>query len=523
MINIDYLGSKLMTDVIKNIVIVGGGTAGWMVASRLSAKHQAAADSQITITLVESPTIKPVGVGEGTWPSMRSTLDAIGISEAEFIKECDATFKQGTKFNGWVTGEKNDSYYHPFVSPRDFMQTNMVPFWQQNNQSVSFADTVCTQAQACEFGLAPKQISTPEYASVNNYGYHLNAGKFADLLKKHCMSKFSVKHVLDDVIKVNSADNGDIASLATKSHGDIAGDLFIDCSGFSSILIGEHYKIPFIEKLDTLFVDTALAVQVPYENDDSPISTVTQSTATSAGWIWDIGLINRKGIGHVYSSKHITESQAEQELVNYLGKSFKDAEITKIPVKPGHRDHPWERNCVAIGLSAGFLEPLEASAIVQVELSAQWLCEQLPSTRSAMDIISKRFNEEFSYRWGKIIEFLKLHYVLSQRTEDFWIENRKASSIPESLQESLALWQHQFPWKHDFTRSNEIFGSPCYQYILSGMGFTTQSSHQATMTENEIALKNMHSNAELTKKYLQHLPKHRDLLNEIRANGFQAR
>lgn len=512
-----------MTDIIKHIVIVGGGTAGWMVASRLSAKHQARPDSQVTITLIESPSIKPVGVDEGTWPSMRSTLDAIGISEAEFIKECDATFKQGSKFNGWITGMPNDSYYHPFVAPRDFMQTNMVPFWQQHCQSSSFADTVCEQSKACEQGLAPKQIFTPEYASVNNYGYHLNAGKFAELLKKHCLSKFSVKHIKDDVINVNSTETGDIASLTTKGNGDIQGDLFIDCSGFASILIGEHFQVPFIEKLDTLFVDTALAVQVPYDNEQSPISSVTQSTATSAGWIWDIGLINRKGIGHVYSSKHTTESMAEQELVNYLGKKFKGAEITKIPVKPGHRDHPWEKNCVAIGLSAGFLEPLEASAIVQVELSAQWLCEQLPSTRSVMGIISKRFNEEFSYRWGKIIEFLKLHYVLSQRTEDFWVDNRKAESIPESLQDSLELWKHQFPWKHDFTRSNEIFGSPCYQYILSGMGFKTQSSYPESASANEIAMKNMQSNAELTKRYLQHLPKHRDLLNQIREKGFQNR
>ncbi len=512
-----------MTNVIKHIVIVGGGTAGWLMAARLAAKHQAVANAEIAISLIESPSIKTVGVGEGTWPSMRNTLDAIGISEAEFITACDATFKQGTKFNAWVTGQANDSYYHPFIVPCDFAETNMLPFWQQHVKQGSFADTVCSQSQACEQGLAPKQISTPEYASVNNYGYHLNAGKFAELLKKHCTAKFSVTHILDDVIKVNSANNGDIASVTTKNNGALTGDFFIDCSGFASILIGKHYQVPFIEQLDTLFVDTALAVQVPYESDNSPISPVTQSTATSAGWIWDIGLINRKGVGHVYSSRHITESQAEQALVNYLGAQGKDAQLTKIPIKPGHRSHPWEKNCLAVGLSAGFLEPLEASAIVQVELAAQWLCEQLPTTRPAMSMIAKRFNQEFSYRWEKIIEFLKLHYVLSQRTEDFWLENRHASSIPDSLQESLALWQHQFPWKYDFTHSNEIFGSPSYQYILAGMGFKTQASYPLSQAEIDIAMKNMHNNNQLTKKYLQHLPKHRDLLNDIRAYGFQTR
>jgi len=509
-----------MENQIKNIVIVGGGTAGWMVASRLAAKHQSHAQANISITLIESASVKPVGVGEGTWPSMRNTLKSIGISEAEFIIECDATFKQGSKFNGWLTGEKSDFFYHPFELPQDFANCNLLPHWQAIGQSLSFSNAVCFQQKLCEQGLAPKQITTPEYASVANYGYHLNAAKFAILLQKHCLKKFAVKHIVDDVIKVNSAQNDDIASVTTKNNGDISGDLFIDCSGFASILLGEHFKVPFIEQHDTLFVDHALAVQLPYPDEQSPIATTTQSTAMPAGWIWDIGLQSRRGIGYVYSSSHTSEIEAEAQLMNYLGQDSAKAEITKIKIKAGHRAHPWEKNCIAIGLSAGFLEPLEASSLVQVELAADWLCQQLPATRSSMDIIAKRFNEAFTYRWARIIDFLKLHYVLSKRTDnDFWLENRQPESIPESLQESLALWQHHYPWHHDSERNNEIFSSASYQYILAGMGFNTQTKHFSSNEENALAMKNFTSNQAVTTKYLQHLPKHRQLLEQIRQHG----
>jgi len=158
--------------------------------------------------------------------------------------------------------------------------------------------------------------------------------------------------------------------------------------------------------------------------------------------------------------------------------------------------------------------------LVQVELSADWLCQQLPATRGSMDIIAKRFNEAFTYRWARIIDFLKLHYVLSKRTDnEFWLENRQPESIPESLQESLALWQHHYPWHHDSERNNEIFSSASYQYILAGMGFTTQSKYLSSNEENALAMKNFTSNQAVTTKYLQHLPQHRQLLTQIRQYG----
>ena len=229
-----------------------------------------------------------------------------------------------------VTGDEDDFYYHPLVLPQGYFDIDLFKYWQQNNQGKSFSDAVCFQEQLCEQGLAPKLITSPEYAAVANYAYHLNAGKFADFLKSHCIEKLGVEYISDHVGAVNNTASGDIASVSTKNHGDIAGDLFVDCTGFSSLLIGKHYQVPFISKKDILFIDTALAVQIPYEEGEDAIASHTISTAQDAGWIWDIGLPSRRGVGHVYSSRHTTQGEAENALRAYLKTSIgeKSQEVT---------------------------------------------------------------------------------------------------------------------------------------------------------------------------------------------------
>jgi tryptophan halogenase len=199
---------------------------------------------------------------------------------------------------------------------------------------------------------------------------------------------------------INSEDNGDIASISTDTHGEIVGDLFIDCSGSRALLLGEHYGIPLVSKSQYLFNNSALAAQVPYQNPEDPIQSATVSSAQTAGWIWDIGLPTRRGIGHIYSSDYTTEESARTELINYIAETAgkdaaADATIRKITFDPGHREKFWHKNCVAIGMSSGFIEPLEASALVLVELSAAMIAEQLPANRSIMDLVAKRFNDKF--------------------------------------------------------------------------------------------------------------------------------
>ena len=516
-----------MSGAVRNIVIVGGGSAGWLTAGVLAAEHGSRPDG-VQITLIESPDVKPVGVGEGTWPSMRDSLRRMGVSETDFIRECDVAFKQASKFVHWVTGDKGDHYYHPFSVPAGFGTVDAVPAWQARNGDSRFADVLSFQPHLCEAGRAPKQPATPEFAAVANYAYHLDAGKFGQFLQNHCTGKLGVRHVLDHVQGVIAAENGDIRALDTARGGELEGDLFIDCTGFSSMLLGGHYGVGFVSRVHQLFCDTALAVQVPYQTPQDPIASHTVSTAQRAGWVWDIGLPTRRGVGHVYSSAHSTEEQAARDLERYVKSSGGDwsavsGSVRKLSINPGHRETFWYRNCVAIGISAGFIEPLEASALALIELSAAMISDDLPATRELMDVAARRFNERASYRWGRIIDFLKLHYVLSRREDsDFWNDNRRPETIPERLRELLEIWRFRSPSRRDFHEIEEIFPAASYQYVLYGMGFRTEGSALGRRSANtRIADQAIRESAALIPKYLAGLPSNRELIEHVRRRGLQ--
>lgn len=545
---------------IRQVVILGGGSAGWLTAAVLASDHPATPDSPgLAITLIEAPNLAPIGVGEGTWPSMRETLAGIGVSESDFFQSCDAAFKQGSRFNDWQHGgnskpssARDDVYFHPFVLPQGYGETDLVAAWQARHATTPFAELASFQPHLCLHSKAPKQFTTPEFAGVANYGYHLDAGKFGQFLQRHCIERLGVKHVADEVLAVNSCENGDIASLQTRHHGAIDADLFIDCSGMRSRLLGQHYGIEWVSQRHVLFNDSALAVQMPYSAENSPVASQTTSTAQANGWIWDIGLPTRRGIGCVYSSAHGSDQQAEQALLQYIRTTQAALQPThqstrqpgqpgqpghsntplaadqieiptprKLSFEPGYRAQFWHRNCVAIGLSAGFIEPLEASALALVELSAHMLSEQMPATRAAMPIVARRFNEAFIYRWQRVIEFLKLHYVLSQRDDSaFWREQHERHSIPERLAELLTLWRHLPPSRHDFVRIEEVFPSASYQYVLYGMGFQPQPGNlPARPGQREVAEGYFREAANLAHKMLPALPSNRELLNHIARHG----
>jgi tryptophan halogenase len=512
-----------MAQRVQSIVIVGGGTAGWLTAGIIAARHQGRMKTGFSVTLVESPRIKIIGVGEGTWPTLRSSLEKMGVSETELIRHSDAAFKQGAKFAGWTTGAANDGYYHPLMVPQGFTQLNLVPHWLRDDHGQTFCEAVCPQGQICDAGLAPKTITTPEYQAVANYAYHLDAAKFAPFLQKHCTEKLGVRHVLADVQSVKQTEHGDIKSLVTEQAGEIPGDLFVDCTGFASLLLGKTLGVDFKDCSDILYCDTAMAVQVPYETPDAPMASHTISTAQSAGWIWDIGLSTRRGIGHVYSSRHSSDDEAHETLMRYIGPKHKDLSPRKIPIRTGYRETFWKNNCVAVGLAAGFLEPLESSAIVLVELSAKLIAEQMPAIREVMDIVAARFNDVTMYRWGRIIDFLKLHYVLTKRTDSqFWRDNLDPNSIPDRLKNLLHLWKYQSPWFFDeFDRLEEVFPAASYQYVLYGMGFRTEVGPMDIVDTEPVATRLMNENTAITRRMRAQLPKNRELIQKIVEHGLQ--
>ncbi|MBQ4888432.1 tryptophan 7-halogenase [Shewanella sp. MMG014] len=525
-----------MEHAIRDIIIVGGGTAGWITAGILAAEHNAdngklSPSPKLNITLIESPDVATIGVGEGTWPSMRTTLKKIGISETEFLISCDASFKQGSRFINWthspdadLTKQPREHYLHPFSLPIGTNEIDLCPFWLPHRQQVSFADAVGQQNQLSMQGLAPKQITTGEYQFQNNYGYHLNAGKFSQLLQQHCTEKLGVTHIQDHVSDIQKAENGDIRSLVTQHSGELTADFFVDCTGVKSLLLGEQMHVPFVCQKSVLFNDSALAIQVPYPTDDTEIASCTHSTAQTNGWIWDIGLPTRRGVGHVYSSSHTDQAQAEQQLIDYLRPSVNvdldNLDIRKLSIAPGHRKICWKNNCMAIGMASGFIEPLEASALALVEWSANTLAQQLPANRQVMDIVATRVNQRFSQHWQQIIEFLKLHYVLSQRSDsDYWHDHRESSTIPESLQQQIALWRTQTPNKHDIQHTDVLFPAASFQFILYGMAFETHVPTHLKPTLQQRAQQLFTENIKRTQGLKQILPTNRELLNKIRQYG----
>ncbi|MGB0494995.1 MAG: tryptophan halogenase family protein [Kangiellaceae bacterium] len=518
-----------MSKLVNRVLIVGGGTAGWLTAGILAKQLNCKAKNSVKVTLVESPNIPIMGVGEGTWPSLRATLQKLDIDESEFMRECDATFKQGTEFINWMTTKSGNvhRYHHPlsavFHAAHDF---NLSPYWLLGDaKDLPYDLAVSSQANICHKGLAPKKITTPAYEAIQNYSYHLNANKFATFLTKHCVEQLGVEHLVANVNDAKLDNDGFISSVSTdvETIATIEADFFVDCSGSRSILMGEALKVKWNGIADVIFNDTALAAQVPYEEKDSPIATHTIATAFDSGWTWDIGLHHRRGTGYVYSSGHTTDEKAEQTLLDYIGQPNKNLDLRKIKLNIGYREQFFKMNCVAIGMSAAFIEPLEASAIFLIDAGANMLAEQFPRTRDAMQWVEKKYNKTFKLRWEKTLDFVKLHYCISDRRDSqYWIDNCDPQSIPDSLKERLEHWKTHPPGKYDFDYAYEPFVLDSYLYVLYGMNFKSDIGHNiSTFADHKRAKRMFDDIARLTDILSKELPKQRDLVENVYKYGFQ--
>ncbi len=538
-------------DEIRHVVIVGGGTAGWLTACHLAKKlHADSAGAgqvisgrvssgevssgevssgeaaPVKVTLVESAQIPTIGVGEGTVPAIRQSLRSLGISETDFIRECDATFKQGIKFVNWLRPEADDPadfYHHVFDYPQ-MADIDLTPYWLMGDaKNTSYVDAVSIQGRICDLGLGPKTMTQPEYQGVSNYAYHLDAASLARFLTRHATTRLGVRHLLANVQAVKLDAQGGIDAIVTDSAGELSADLFVDCSGFASLLLGKALGVGFIDKGDILFADCAVAMQVPYAAADSPIPSYTLASAREAGWIWDIGLSERRGTGYVYSSRYTDGDRAEQVLRDYIGTAAQTLSCRHIPMQVGYRETFWHKNCVAIGLSQGFVEPLEATGILVYDAAARMLAEQFPTCRQAMPEIARRFNRRIRYAWDRVIDFVKLHYYLSQRDDsEFWRDNRRSEYAPASLLENLALWRYQPPSDYDFPSRFEIFNLPNYLYVLYGMDFFTGVEALAPRyPEHTRAQQAFARMRELAGQVAAELPLHRDLIARVKKYGLQ--
>jgi len=312
-------------------------------------------------------------------------------------------------------------------------------------------------------------------------------------------------------------EKGAIARVVTKEQGELTADLYVDCTGMRGALIGTAMQSPFRSRADVLFVDRAMAVQVPYDTPDAPIPSYTISTAQEAGWIWDIGLQKRRGIGYVYSSRYTTDERAEEVFRRYVGQAGEGLKALQVKFNVGYRPEPWRKNCVAVGLSGGMVEPLESTGIALIELASYLITHLLPGDADDMESAARHFNEMMVARYDRIIDFIKMHYCLSQRQDSpFWMDNRDVNTIPTTLQEKLEKWKLRPPHRLDFVADFEMFMTSSWQYILYGMEFQTDiEAMRSAYPHREAARQEFAMIRQAAARALDDLPDHRALVEQL--------
>jgi tryptophan halogenase len=421
------------------IVIVGGGSAGWMCAAAFA---QVLHPQRYSITLIESDEIGTVGVGEATLPALRDFNELLGLDEAQFMRETQGTFKLGIEFRDWdVPG---DNYVHPFGAFGELWGgVEFQHFWlrarQQELGAAPFEEYSCA-VRACRRNAFEFPGAGAPRSTTYSYAYHFDAGLYADFLRKWARAR-GVMRVEGQVVLVDVDSQGSIDTLTLKSGERISGDFFIDCSGFRSLLLGDRLQVGWEDWSHWLPCDRAWAVPCVRSGDFTPY---TRSTARPGGWIWRIPLQHRTGNGHVFSTRFISEDEARATLLGALdGQPLDEPRLLRF--KAGRRTQAWKRNCVALGLASGFLEPLESTSLFLIQKAIQDVLRLLPGpdTRVVDERLVREFNRLSDALYDRIRDFLILHYTVNRRAgEPLW-DHVRSYTLPESLEHKLALFRRR--------------------------------------------------------------------------------
>jgi tryptophan halogenase len=434
----------------RSVLIVGGGSAGWIAAAYLEAALRDDPRAKVEITLVESPDIPRIGVGEATVPSISHVLSVIGINPAEFMRAVNGSFKQSIKFVNWLH-KNGHSYQHPFCREVNQPVDRTGVQWLLSDRSLPYMETVSSQPGLCHLGLAPMMLGKWDFGPPLTYAFHMNAQKFADYLRDIATGR-GVVHVLDDVSDVERKEDGSIAAVKTKGGRRLEADLFIDCTGFASLLSGKTLGVRWIDFSQWLLCNRALVMRIPHEVFyPGQVRPYTRATALSSGWIWEIPQTNLRSLGYVHSSHFIDLEQAERELRAYEGPHSDGLETRTVHFKVGMREKAWFKNCVAIGLAGGFIEPLESTGLYLGYLAAIVLAEQFPYRDVDMETMAFRTNRIMAARYHEILDFINMHYCLTKRTDsEFWREVQKPERIVPRLKAKLEYWKLKPPSGVDF-------------------------------------------------------------------------
>lgn len=451
-----------MAEPIRSILIVGGGTAGWMSAAYLSR----ALGTSVNITLMESESIPRIGVGEATIPNLQKVFfDFLGIHEREWMKFVNGSFKTGIKFVNWARTPapgRDHHFYHLFGS---FPSCDGIPlshYWVQKRLEGStdpFERTCYSQAVAIEKKLAPCLLDgTPRIP----YAWHFDANLVAKFLM-HWSTARGVAHRVDDLQDVHLDERGFITSVSTKRGAELRADLFIDCTGFRALLINGALGERFIDMSDYLLCDSAVATAVPHDDDRWGVEPFTSAIAMNSGWTWKIPLLGRFGSGYVFSSKFTSRDRATRDFLDLWGLED-DHPLNQIKFRVGRNARAWVKNCVGIGLSSCFLEPLESTGIYFIYAALYQLVKHFPD-RSFDERITSRFNDEIVFMFDDCRDFVQLHYIITSRNDTaFWRANQHELRLSSSIQEKLDRYECGLPINPPTMADQDYYESFDYEF-----------------------------------------------------------
>ena len=451
----------------QKIVILGGGTAGWMAANLFARQWTA---EQASVTVVESPDIGIIGVGEGSTPFLERFFKLIDVSDAEWMPRCNATYKLSIRFAGWSPGPGIDDYSHPFLSqPDHFTEQAFVTNCRTRRLGLAVhtrPDDFFINGVLAGQGKGPH--SPDNFPFIIGHGYHFDAGLLGQFLAELAVSR-GVTHLQRKIGDVEKDDDGNIAALLSDDGERIEGDFFVDCTGFASLLMRKSLGVRFESFKSNLFNDSAVVFATPPEASPRP---ETVSYAMSNGWCWKIPLTNRFGNGYVYSSDYISDDAAETELRTFLGMLDSDESARHLRMNVGQLEKHWEKNCLALGLSQGFIEPLEATALLLVQIAIEVFIEQFEKgefSAAHRDHYNRRIHERFE----RVRDYIVAHYKLNTREDtDYWKANRDNMELSDSLRHILDVWYRRGDLTAEIKRQDieSHFTSASWHCLLSGYG-----------------------------------------------------
>ncbi|MGR3572668.1 tryptophan halogenase family protein [Brevirhabdus sp.] len=469
------------------VLIVGGGSAGWIAAATLhfALNGADAGARRVAIRVLESPETPRIGVGEATIPTIRDMFARFGLSEAAVMRRCKASFKHAIRFDDW--SGPGSRYYHPFQRHLTAEAHTAAARWLAGDGTPAFAELVSSQPALIAGNRAPRAPGQRDYAAPVPYAYHLDAEALAEMLAEHCRTQ-GVGRLSGHVVGVNRRADGTVAAVRLRDGTECAADLFVDCTGFRALLAEHPVPRPregiaaaapadWIDQSHHLICDRAVTLRIPEGGEGRAAyrpAPFTRARALSAGWAWNIGLTDRRGRGYVYSSTHCDRDRAEACLRADEGPRANGLEAGHLRFRVGRRRSPWQGNTVAIGLAAGFLEPLESTGIFMADHGARALLHMFPpdARACAAPALARRYNALMTEMHDELLDFIAVHYaVAGRRDTPFWRDAGDPARLTDRLRDLLALWDHRPPAFVDFSNRFVPFNHANYEFILLGSGW----------------------------------------------------